>query len=520
MNEAESTGVPQNTDERYRQLIDAITDYAIYTLDSTGIVVSWNPGAERFKGYRSEEILGRHFSMFYMEEDRANELPRKALAAARAEGRFEGEGWRLRKDGTRFFAHVIIDPIHGPDGALIGFAKITRDITEARETQLLLAQTREALFLSQKMEAIGQVTGGAAHDFNNLLSAILGSLHMLRKHVPLEPRNASMLDNAIQSVLRGTELTQRMLAFARRQPMQTEVVDLAVLVAGMRDLLEKSIGPAITLRTDLLEGLRPVRVVPNQLELALLNLATNSRDAMPDGGVIDIAVSEVAVDTHHPTGLPPANYLCLSVTDTGCGMDAATLAQARKSLFTTKPPGKGTGLGLAIVQSLADQHRGHLHIESHSGVGTRIELWLPAACGATATTTEQPLRAAPLRSSRLPLRLLVVDDDDLVLFSTAALLEDLNHTVIQAGSGHDALSILQRDPAIDLVITDYAMPRMSGLQFAEQAQVLQPHLPLIVVSGYADLPHHSVRNIRMLLKPFSQEDLVQAIGDAMGNAEP
>lgn len=517
MKETERAGAPSNTDERYRQLIDAITDYAIYTLDSTGTVISWNPGAERFKGYRSEEILGRHFSLFYTDEDRANELPRNALAAARAEGRFEGEGWRRRKDGTQFYAHVVIDPIRNPQGELIGFAKITRDITQARETQLLLAQTREALFLSQKMEAIGQVTGGAAHDFNNLLSAILGSLQMLRKHVSLEPRNAGMLDNAIQSVRRGTELTQRMLAFARRQPMRAEVVDLSGLVAGMLDLLEKSVGPGIALRSRLPADLSPVRIIPNQFELALLNLATNARDAMPDGGLIDIAVSETRVGPGHHTGLPPGDYLCLSVNDTGCGMDAATLAQARTSLFTTKPPGKGTGLGLAIVQSLAEQNRGHLHIESRSGAGTRIELWLPAAGEKTATIPEPLPRAATPRSLGSSLRILVVDDDDLVLFSTAALLEDLEHTVIQASSGHEALDILRGDSAVDLVITDYAMPRMSGLQLVEQAQSMLPDLPLIVVSGYAELPHHTARNVGMLIKPFSQEDLIRAIAAAVGD---
>lgn len=502
--------------EPYRQLIDAITDYAIYSLDRSGIIISWNPGAERFKGYRAEEVLGRHVSLFYTPEDQAAGLPEQALATAAASKRFEGKGWRVRKDGSRFYAHVILDPIHDAQGELIGFAKVTRDITDEHQTEKLLAETREELFLSQKMEAIGQVTSGAAHDFNNLLSIILGSLQILRKQIPQDPQAIRMLDNAIHGVHRGTSLTRRMLTFARRQPMQPTTVDIAALVGGMLELLRSSVGPSITLQTQLAPGMKPIWIEPNQLELALLNLCTNARDAMPDGGLIIVACAEQTLSFGHYAGLLPGEYICLSLQDTGHGMDEATLAQSRTPMFTTKPAGKGTGLGLAMVQNLVSQYRGHLHIESRPGAGTRIELWLPVAkADETPGVARKPARPLEMRSDDTPLRILVVDDDDLVLFSTVALLEDLGHTVLQAASGQQALDIVRDDPAIDLLITDYAMPQMSGLQLANQLQEIAPHLPLIVASGYAELPVHTSLHVGTLIKPFSQEDLSQAIAESL-----
>ncbi|WP_244276544.1 MHYT domain-containing protein, partial [Methylobacterium indicum] len=277
------------SEERYRLLLQSVTDYAIYMLDRDGVVANWNAGARRIKGYEAEEIVGTHFSCFYTEEDRARNVPARALATALAEGKFAAEGWRLRRDGTRFWASVVIDPIRGEDGAHVGFAKVTRDITERRRAEEALAQAQGALAQAQKMEAVGQLTGGVAHDFNNLLMAVLGSLELLRKRLPDDPRLLRLLDNAVQGAERGAALTQRMLAFARRQDLKPEPVDLARLVRGMADLLQRSIGPGMRIETRFPARLPPALVDAHQLELALLNLVVNARDAMPEGGTITIA---------------------------------------------------------------------------------------------------------------------------------------------------------------------------------------------------------------------------------------
>ena len=275
-------------------------------------MASWNAGAQRIKGYAPEEIIGQHFSQFYTEEDRKNGEPERALATATREGRFEKEGWRVRKNGERFWANVVIDAIHDDDGKLIGFAKITRDVTERREAQAALDRAREALFQSQKMEAVGQLTGGIAHDFNNLLTAILGSLEIVRRRVTEEPLTR-LIDNAIRGAQRGAALTQRMLVFARRQELNVQSVDIPMLVRGMTEMLERSLGPSVMIETRFPLGLGEVKTDPNQLEMALLNLMVNARDAMPKGGPIVVAARPETVMSGHPT-LQPGSYVCLSVS--------------------------------------------------------------------------------------------------------------------------------------------------------------------------------------------------------------
>ena len=269
---------------RYRALVDAITDYAVYMLDRDGVVTSWNPGAQRFKGYTPAEIIGQHFSRFYTEEDKARNLPARALETAEREGKFENEGWRVRKDGTRFWAHVLIDPIRDPSGRLTGFAKITRDLTERKENQEALERAREALFQSQKMDAVGQLTGGVAHDFNNLLMAILGSLELLRKRLGNDPQQLRLLDNAMMGAKRGATLTQRMLSFARRQQLDVRPLDLSELVGDMSDLLQSTLGSDVEIQIDFPNLTHKAVADVNQMELALLNLCVNARDAMKRGG--------------------------------------------------------------------------------------------------------------------------------------------------------------------------------------------------------------------------------------------
>ena len=282
----------RQSQEQFRLLVQGVTDYAIYMLNPEGMITNWNLGAQRIKGYAPEEIIGAHFSKFYTDEDREAGEPQRALETAAREGRFEKEGWRVRKDGSRFWANVVIDAIRDDRGELIGYAKITRDITERKKSQELLEGAREALLQSQKMEAIGQLTGGIAHDFNNLLMAVLGSLELMRKRLPDDPKLMALLENAVQGAQRGSTLTKRMLAFARRQELKKEAIDIPELVRGMSDLLQRSLGPSVVIETHFPLVSKPVLGDANQLEMILLNLTVNARDAMPDGGQIVIATRE------------------------------------------------------------------------------------------------------------------------------------------------------------------------------------------------------------------------------------
>jgi len=498
-------------ERQFELLVQGVTDYAIYMLDPDGRVSSWNAGAQRIKGYMPSEIIGHHFSRFYTEEDRASNEPGKALSAAASVGRFEKEGWRVRKDGTRFMAHVVIDAIRGDNGELMGFAKITRDITERRLAERTLERAREALFQSQKMDAIGQLTGGIAHDFNNLLMAIIGSVELVRKRLPEDPRITPLLDNAIEGARRGTALTQRMLAFARRQDLKTEAVDVPNLVRGMTDLLQRSLGPHVSIETRFPLVLAGAHGDINQLELAILNLALNARDAMPDGGRIILAAREETVfDETSPHR--PGCYVCIAVTDTGEGMDEATLARATEPFFTTKGVGKGTGLGLAMVHGMAQQLGGSLVLHSRAGAGTTAEIWLPVAdkLPVAPVSARQP-QSAKTRS----LKILAVDDDALVLMNTTAMLEELGHTVCEAYSGKEAFDIMRDDPAIDLIITDQAMPQMTGVQLAEAIRCTLPHLPIILATGYAELPPGPDLGLVKLSKPFREQDLERVIAEAL-----
>ena len=502
---------------RYRLLIDAIHDYAIYMLDEGGHVSSWNPGAQRFKGYEAHEILGRHFSCFYTDNERAAGLPARNLNLAAVEGRYEAEGWRVRRDGSQFWANVVIDAIRDEAGELIGFAKITRDITEQHRTQQQLAQAQQALFQAQKMESIGQLTGGVAHDFNNLLMAVLGSLELVQKRVGdrLDAKTQSLLDNAVQGAQRGASLTRRMLAFARRQELKTEPLELPTLVRGMTGLLERSIGPGVRISSRFPPNLPLVLTDANQLEAALMNLVVNARDAMPDGGQITIGAREERLGPDNALALPPGLYACLSVSDTGIGMDEGTLAHAIEPFFTTKGVGKGTGLGLPMVHGLAEQSGGRLRVASRSGEGTTAEMWLPAAIGQGGAPERALDRVAIADVHARRLKILVVDDDDLVLMNTCAMLEDLGHAVLEAHSGVQALQILKREPGIDLLVTDQAMPNMTGLQLVAAAQGLEPALAVILATGYAELPPGADPSLGRLAKPFTQGELALAVDQAI-----
>jgi PAS domain S-box-containing protein len=499
----------RRSEEQLRLLVQGVTDYALYMLSPEGIVTNWNAGAQRIKGYRPDEIIGQHFSHFYTPEDRAAGMPQRALETAMREGRFESEGQRMRKDGTRFWSHVVIDPIRSDDGTLLGFAKITRDITERRHTQESLERAREALFQSQKMDAVGQLTGGVAHDFNNLLMAIMGSLDLLKKRLPADPQFHRLLDNALMGARRGATLTQRMLAFARRQDLDVTPLDLKGLVAGMTDLLASSLGSSVEIKTAFPQKLALAVGDENQVELALLNLCVNARDAMPEGGEIVIGAREETVAAGDATSLKPGRYLCLSVTDTGEGMSQETLARASEPFFTTKGVGRGTGLGLSMVHGMAEQMGGRLMLKSVLGKGTTAEIWLQALEGESSAA---PAPASAIAASAAPRRLkvLAVDDDRLVLFNTTAMLEDLGHEAVEAGSADEALDLLD-EHRFDLVITDQAMPRMTGVQLLDVIRQRQPDMPVILATGYAEIPGGGQVNAPKLNKPFTERELEEAV---------
>lgn len=495
----------------FELLVNSVTDYAIYRLDRQGNVASWNAGAQRIKGYTADEIIGRNFSDFYTPEDQMVGLPKHGLETAAREGRFANEGWRLRKDGTRFWASIVIDAIR-EDDEVVGFAKVTRDVTDRKLAEEKLRQ-------AEKLQAIGQMTGGAAHDFNNLLMAIQGSLELLRKRLTLDPRDLALLDNALHGAKRGAALTQRMLAFARKQELKTESVDLGGMVRGIWELIQQSVTAQITVDATLPSTLPRVKTDQSQLENAIINLIVNARDAMPSGGAIVISGEEHDLALSNPEELPAGRYVCLAVRDDGEGMDAETLSRVTEPFYTTKGVGKGTGLGLSMVDGLAAQSGGRLLVKSVKGEGTTVEIWLPAdeEVGAYGTRAEETENVQEHSKSR-KLRVLAVDDDALVLLNTTAMIEDLGHESVEATSGKQALALMEAGENIDLIVTDQAMPGMTGVQLVESVRAFKPSIPVVLATGYAELPAQAPQPLVKLSKPFGLDELSVAIKRATGDA--
>jgi signal transduction histidine kinase/FixJ family two-component response regulator len=385
-------------------------------------------------------------------------------------------------------------------------AQLSAEVTAREKTQHQLLQ-------SQKMESVGQLTGGIAHDFNNLLMAIMGSLEILRKRVPQDPPIKRLIEGAMQGATRGASLTQRMLAFARQQELRTVPADLGALLSGMQELLHRSIGPQIALTLTVAPDLPPAVLDPHQVELAVLNLAINARDAMPDGGAIDIDVRAEVMAAGNFIQLKPGRYLRVTVSDTGSGMDSATLAKAIEPFFSTKPAGKGTGLGLSMTHGLALQLGGALTLSSQLGRGTTATLWLAAA---DATAVPARVLDTTLAVNRIA-KILVVDDDPLVAMSTVAMLNDLGHAVTEANSGERALKCLESGLQIDLMLTDQAMPGMSGIELAQLVRKRRPGLPILLVTGYADLPACQQAKLPRLPKPYSQAQLQASIEELLAS---
>ena len=514
----------RQSEEQFRLLVQGVSDYAIFMLDPGGRVSNWNLGAQKIKGYRRDEIIGKSFSLFYTEEDRNQNKPQQALEIAAREGRFEEEGWRIRKDGSGFWASTIITPIRDGLGGTIGFGKITRDVTEMRQTQLALEQAREALFQSQKMEAVGQMTGGLAHEFNNLLTGISGSLELIQTRLA-QGRTHDLSRYVIfaqDSSKRAASLIHRLLAFSRRQTLDPKSTNINGLTAGMEELVRRTVGPSITVEVVMASEPWKTMVDQNQMESALLNLCINARDAMPDGGHLTIETGNKWLDAAAGRIFdpPPGQYITLNVSDNGAGMTQGVIDRAFEPFYTTKPIGMGTGLGLSMVYGFVRQSSGQAHIHSEVGKGTNISLYLPRYIDPedgkeAAEGAQPPSDMVQDYGGRQRETVLVVDDDPIVLMLVSDVLADMGYATIEATDGPAGLKVLQSDVRIDLLITDVGLPGLNGRQVADAARVDRVGLKVLFITGYADsavLSHHHLEpGMQVLTKPFAMEDLASRV---------
>ena len=518
---------------RYHAIVDSAPD-AIITVDGNHTIQWVNGAVDHILGYEHSDLLGRNLDLLLEQDNSLLRALTKTSADQKTQATISVVG--RYKNGTAGHFEVSVGRWRADQRDFV--TTIWRDVTERVAANAALRDARDALqrsneeletrveqrtreretalrqlHESQKMESIGQLTGGVAHDFNNLLAVILGSLGLLKKVVPNDPRVSRLLDRAIQGAERGATLTARLLAFARRQELKVEFVELQKLIPDMLDFLRHSVGPSIVIHAEVSPEVYAIEVDANQLELALINLAVNARDAMPNGGALTIACQNE--ESGKKAGLPPNPFVCISVTDTGAGMSEATLARAQEPFFTTKGVGKGTGLGLSMVQGFTAQSGGAMQIQSEPAKGTKVTLWLPRA-------REGLRESPPLIETSQPaeakcLRVLLVDDDILVSMGAADMLADLGHRVIEAQSGIHAMEILETDAPFDVVVTDYAMPGMNGFELAQRIRMRNPRLPIILATGYAELPADRSIQFARLSKPYSANDLAVALEQAVNS---
>jgi PAS domain S-box-containing protein len=640
--ELEEASAKLHESERdFRMLVQSVSDYAIFMLDRDGFIISWNPGAERIKGYKADEIIGQHFSLFYTEPDRANGLPQRALATAAREGRYEAEGWRVHKDGRLFWASVIIDPIRDDAGRLVGFAKVTRDITERRKAQEALTESAELargiidsaldafvqiddtgivlewnaqaeavfgwsrqdavgkslatlilppsdrarhrkglerflrngagrilgrrvqmqalrrdgkeitvelsitalrrgerylfngfvrdltekfaaeaqLHHALKMETIGQLTGGVAHDFNNLLTAIIGNLEVLATKVPERGSAARCLQAALSAAWRGSGLTERLLAFSRREEIRPEILSIDRLLRDIVLLCQKTVGEGIEILVRPQSKLWTCRVDPGQLEAVLLNLAANARDAMNGSGTLTIAADNIVIGAKDDAELAAGEYVAVSVSDTGCGMTNQVMARAFEPFYTTKEPGKGTGLGLSQVYGFSRQCGGTARIESKRGKGTTVRIYLPRAEGEI--SEHQSLNDLS-RASHAPdstAAILIVEDHGDVRQTLTEVLSHLGYRVLTTTTGSEALAILQQGNSIEVLLSDVVLPGgLSGIELARMARKLKPELKVVLSSGYVGDEARHVLNqgeFSFLPKPYRPAELAAKLTEVL-----
>ena len=512
------------SERRYRRLIESVVDYAIFQLDPSGHVATWNPGAERIKGYAPSEIIGQHFSKFYTPEDLEREVPRRALAEAAEHGRFEAEGWRLRKDGTRFWASVVIDRILDESGEVVGFAKVTRDLTERKKAQDELRHVQEQLVASQKLEAVGQLSGGIAHDFNNLLMIVLGNLENAERHsrhLAGSPNLHRALANAKRGAQRAAALTTRLLAFSRRQALDPKPINLNNFMNGLQEFLQRTLGERVEVQTVGSAGLWPIEADVNHLESAIVNLAINARDAMPDGGKLTVEAVNVSADEDYFRANPelmPGQYVVVCVTDTGTGMSKDVVDHAFEPFFTTKEPGQGTGLGLSQVYGFVKQSGGHIKIYSEAGQGTSIRMYFPRYLGDAGPTIDEGEEEIA-EGDKIESILVVEDDAELRAYVTD-VLKDLNYRVLSAGSAQAALTILlQEEHKVNLLLTDVVMPGINGRELGKRARQIRPGLKILYMTGYSrNAVVHQGRlddGVDLLEKPVTQAKLALRVREIL-----
>lgn len=495
------------SEQRFRLLVQGVTDYAIYMLDTDGRVTNWNAGAQAIKGYSAADIVGDHFSRFYTEEDRVAGVPARALETALCEGKYEAEAIRVRKDGTRFWAHVVIDPIYDDTGNHIGYAKITRDVTERRKVQEELEHARTALLQSQKLQALGELTGGIAHDFNNLMTVIRGSAELLQRDDLDERKRARYLAAIIETADHATTLTSHLLAFGRRQPLKPEVIDLNVRLDAFAEMLARTLGGGIEIRLDLAPALGLVDVDSTQLETALLNAAINARDAMTEGGTLTLSTHNVADET--------GELVCVALSDTGPGMPKEVLDRVFEPFFTTKEIGKGTGLGLSQIHGFAAQAGGRVEIDSVPGKGTTVRILLPRS---DKSIVARPTGATP-GVDGVGKTVLLVEDNEQVRNFAHVLLAELNYRVIDAESAERALEVLNVEP-VDLVFSDVVMPGQSGIELARIVRERFPALPVLLASGYSEeVAKGAASDFDILPKPYGADSLAAALARVISDTE-
>jgi PAS domain S-box-containing protein len=506
----------QESERQFRTLVGGVTDHALFMLDPNGVVTNWNVGGERIKGYKASEIVGQHFSRFYTDADRWAGVPARALATASEEGKYEAEGWRVRKDGSLFWASVVIDAIRAEDGRLLGFAKITRDVTERREAQLKLDQAQAQLAQSQKLEALGQLTGGVAHDFNNLLMIVSGHAQLLKTRIADNPKALQSVAAIEAATQRGEALTRQLLSFARRQRLEPTAIDLSERLAAFRQLLANAVRKDVKLVIDAPSQVWPVRADANELELALVNLAVNGRDAMPEGGTLTIGARNTSLAAGEVRDVPQGDFVAVSVTDTGVGIPADILSKVFEPFFTTKAVDKGTGLGLSQVYGFAHQSGGGVTISSELGKGACITLYLPRAVEGQ---EQAQIEAASEPEARRGGSVLVVEDNPEVASISAELLSQLGYVVRVAGNAEAALQILAEDGPVDVVISDIVMAgAMDGLALARHLHEVHPDLPVLLVSGYSKAAEAGRQEFPLLRKPYQMPELARAVSRLIRDA--
>jgi PAS domain S-box-containing protein len=499
------------SERQFRTFVASVVDYALIMLDRGGFVTSWNVGAEHIKGYAADEIIGQHMSCFYTEGDRAAGAPLQALATAAEQGKYEAEAWRVRKDGSLFWASVVIDPIRDETGEVTGFAKITRDITERRNAQLELQQAHERLAQAQKMEAIGQLTGGVAHDFNNLLMVVGGQAQMLRRRIGDDPRALRALQAIEVSTRRGQDLTRQLLAFARRQRLNPMPMSLHDRACDLRQLMEASLGGAVALSLDVPKSIWRIEADPGEFELALLNLAVNARDAMPTGGALTVAARNVSLARGEVDHELEGDFVAVTLRDTGVGIPPDILPRVFEPFFTTKDVDRGTGLGLSQVYGFAKQSGGRATVTSTLGQGTSFTLYLPRSLRPAERLEEPPVAEAPFGA-----KVLVVEDNPAVAETAAGLLEQLGSRPLVVNSAAAALRALREGERPDIVFSDIVMAgEMDGLALARRVRAEWPDLPILLTTGYSRGAEDVAREFTILPKPYELPDLSRALGSVL-----